>query len=128
MRIRVGAVVGVAAIDGVATPPSNVTESAIESIVATARFIRSPSARGWAAGYRSRGLTARRPEPRLGAMFVCLCLAISDRVIVQEIEAGARTVRDLREGCGAGSICSGCRSELIALLREHADESLERKG
>lgn len=49
-------------------------------------------------------------------VYVCLCLAISDREIDREIDEGARTLEDLREGSGAGSICSGCRSELVALL------------
>lgn len=49
-------------------------------------------------------------------VYVCLCLAISDREINREIDGGARTLDDLRDGSGAGSICSGCRAELIALL------------
>lgn len=49
-------------------------------------------------------------------LYVCLCLAISDREINRQIDEGARTLDDLREGIGAGSVCSGCRAELIALL------------
>jgi bacterioferritin-associated ferredoxin len=51
-------------------------------------------------------------------MYVCLSLAISDRTIRRAIDEGARTLEDLGDSCGAGSVCAGCHAELRALLDE----------
>ena len=58
-------------------------------------------------------------------MYVCLCLAISDRVIRGAIADGARTLEELEEASGAGSVCGGCYAELQRLLDEGANENGE---
>jgi bacterioferritin-associated ferredoxin len=58
-------------------------------------------------------------------VYVCLCLAISDRVIRGAIVDGARTLEELEDVSGAGSVCGGCYAELQRLLDEGADEDGE---
>lgn len=52
-------------------------------------------------------------------MLVCICKGVSDRKIVEEIRRGHRTVKDIRECCGAGSDCGMCVRQVRDLLREH---------
>jgi bacterioferritin-associated ferredoxin len=49
-------------------------------------------------------------------MFVCHCRAVTDGAVRASIEAGACTLTDLAERCGAGSRCGGCRQVLQQLL------------
>lgn len=51
-------------------------------------------------------------------MIVCSCHAITDREIRRLARAGACTVREVAESCGAGSSCGGCRGSLVAILDE----------
>ena len=49
-------------------------------------------------------------------MFVCSCQAVTDRTIRATITAGARTIEDVADRCGAGARCGGCwpaRRELL---------------
>lgn len=41
-------------------------------------------------------------------MYVCLCKGISDRVIRQAVEQGARSWREVREQTGCGTQCGKC--------------------
>lgn len=56
-------------------------------------------------------------------MYVCLCVPVSDRDVRSAIDHGSRTIRELGERCGAGTICGGCLDELRALLKEYAQAS-----
>ncbi len=58
-------------------------------------------------------------------VYVCLCLAISDRVIRAAVTDGARTLEELEDSSGAGSVCGGCYAELQRLLDEGANEDGE---
>lgn len=49
-------------------------------------------------------------------MFVCLCEGVSDRAIRAAIAAGAHTVDELGEACGAGTGCGGCVHYLEEML------------
>ena len=49
-------------------------------------------------------------------MFVCHCQAVTDGVVRASIEAGACTLADLVERCGAGAGCGGCHRVLQQLL------------
>ncbi len=53
-------------------------------------------------------------------MIVCLCKGLNDKQLRAAIRDGARTVRDLRGTCGAGSVCGRCVCDLRDLLHvEH---------
>lgn len=59
-------------------------------------------------------------------MFVCSCLAVSDRTVRAAISGGALTVDDLARTCSAGGRCGGCRPELERLLAMHVrDDALQ---
>ena len=49
-------------------------------------------------------------------MIVCHCQVVSDRRIRAEIEAGAVTVDEIAERCGAGGCCGSCRPTISVLL------------
>ena len=59
-------------------------------------------------------------------MIVCHC----NRVTACEIEAqclgGASSAREVRDLCGAGARCGGCRPLVQMLVAKHADGSGER--
>ncbi len=42
-------------------------------------------------------------------MFVCLCKAVTDKQINDAVDAGAQSVTQLEESCGAGTGCGRCR-------------------
>lgn len=52
-------------------------------------------------------------------MFVCSCLAVTDRTVDAVIAGGASTLDEVTDRCGAGSRCGGCWPELQRLLDEH---------
>jgi bacterioferritin-associated ferredoxin len=59
-------------------------------------------------------------------MIVCHC----NRVTASDIEAqclgGASSAREVREVCGAGNRCGGCRPLVQMLVAKYADGSGER--
>ena len=50
-------------------------------------------------------------------MIVCVCRAVSDRVIRRAMETGANTVKQVGAACGAGTDCGGCKVQISQLLR-----------
>lgn len=59
-------------------------------------------------------------------MYVCLCKAVSDKVIKQHIANGACTMRELKTGLGVGSQCGKCVCQASAILhnelvKQHRD-------
>ncbi len=49
-------------------------------------------------------------------MFVCHCRAVTDGVVRASIEAGACSLAELADRCGAGTGCGGCHRLLEQLL------------
>jgi bacterioferritin-associated ferredoxin len=47
---------------------------------------------------------------------MCHCQVVNDRRIRAEIEAGAVTVDEISERCGAGARCGSCRPTISVLL------------
>lgn len=52
-------------------------------------------------------------------MFVCSCLAVTDRTVNAAIAAGASSVEEITDRCAAGGCCGGCWLELQHLLDSH---------
>lgn len=64
-------------------------------------------------------------------MFVCLCEGVSDRAIVAAITAGAHTVDELGDACGAGTVCGGCvhyLEEMLETVLESSDAARANGG
>ncbi len=57
-------------------------------------------------------------------MFVCYCRAVTDDVIRDAVDRGARTIADLARECGAGARCRGCWPALQELIAEGSDRPL----
>jgi|InofroStandDraft_1065614.scaffolds.fasta_scaffold23085_2 NAD(P)H-nitrite reductase large subunit len=49
---------------------------------------------------------------------VCNCMGITAGEIREAIEKGAKTVEDIQEATGAGTVCGGCISDIEKLLKE----------
>lgn len=59
-------------------------------------------------------------------MLVCHCRRVNDRAITATVDAGARSIKDVATGCGAGSRCGGCWETIRALLdamQDHTEPS-----
>ena len=59
-------------------------------------------------------------------MIVCSCNAVSDREIRRLARAGACSVREVADSCGAGAACGGCRATVAAILEE--SEATRERG
>jgi len=58
-------------------------------------------------------------------MFVCLCAAVTDAELRTCIRAGACTVDEVGDACGAGTGCGSCRERIdVLLLAAHAPSEL----
>ena len=57
-------------------------------------------------------------------MYVCLCKAVTDKAIRQQVEAGACSMRELKQNLGVGTQCGKCVCQasdiLDAALSKHA--------
>ena len=49
---------------------------------------------------------------------VCNCMGITAGEIREAIEKGAKTVEDIQDATGAGTVCGGCISDIEKLLKE----------
>jgi bacterioferritin-associated ferredoxin len=56
-------------------------------------------------------------------MYVCICRAVTDKVVKATIRAGAETVDAVANACGAGGDCGGCRGAIDAMIDEEVHES-----
>jgi bacterioferritin-associated ferredoxin len=54
-------------------------------------------------------------------MIVCICENVNDRQLCEEIADGARTLKDLRDRCGAGGNCGSCICDLKQMLSGRPD-------
>ncbi len=55
-------------------------------------------------------------------MFVCSCLAVTDRTVDAAIASGAAVVDEVTQRCGAGGRCGGCWPELQRRLDAAAEQ------
>jgi bacterioferritin-associated ferredoxin len=49
-------------------------------------------------------------------MYVCICAAVTDAELRTCIAAGARTIDEIGEACGAGTGCGSCLGEVDVFL------------
>jgi bacterioferritin-associated ferredoxin len=52
-------------------------------------------------------------------MYVCMCHAVTEQRVRQEIAEGAGTPRQIANGCGAGTDCGSCVRRIQAMLGLH---------
>ncbi len=53
-------------------------------------------------------------------MYVCHCMAVTDRTVDAVVASGARSVEEVTERCHAGGGCGGCHALLEALIQASA--------
>ncbi len=58
-------------------------------------------------------------------MYVCVCKAVTEKQIHAAVQAGARTMKDLREQLGVGADCGSCGSCAKQYLREARSEAVQ---
>jgi len=51
-------------------------------------------------------------------VIVCNCKAVSEKVVKATMDAGARSVSQVAQACGAGTQCGACVCDLRRLLAE----------
>ncbi len=59
-------------------------------------------------------------------MYVCLCMAITDRDAADAIACGARTVGQIIRTCGSARPCGGCTPTLRRLLEDDGEADTAR--
>jgi bacterioferritin-associated ferredoxin len=60
----------------------------------------------------------RRASEEEATLFVCICRAVTVRVVTETIDAGATSLDAVEAACGAGGDCGTCRREIACILRE----------
>ena len=55
-------------------------------------------------------------------MYVCICRAVTKRVVLATIQQGARSVDEVGRACGAGTDCGACRGCIEELIDEHNEQ------
>jgi bacterioferritin-associated ferredoxin len=63
---------------------------------------------------------------REGAMYVCLCNAVTDHEIRAEIRQGACTMRELRDRLGVTTGCGRCGPSVLAILSESVTDGTQQ--
>lgn len=58
-------------------------------------------------------------------MLVCHCLRVCDGKIRECVRAGARSVDDVGDSCGAGTRCGGCVPAIESILVREVEETGE---
>ncbi len=56
-------------------------------------------------------------------MYVCLCKAVTDKEVIEAVDAGADTLEALGEQLGVGTGCGCCRDFTTELVDERLAEA-----
>lgn len=56
-------------------------------------------------------------------MYICVCNALREDDLRQEMDKGARTIQDLAMRTGAGASCGSCVSQLKEFVDHHLEEN-----
>jgi bacterioferritin-associated ferredoxin len=59
-------------------------------------------------------------------MYVCVCMAVTERQIHQAAQGGARTLKDLRRELGVSGECGQCAEQARRCLREANERTHQR--
>ena len=54
-------------------------------------------------------------------MYVCVCLAVTDREVEAAIENGAITREDVTRACRAGGDCGACHGMIRTMIEDHVE-------
>ena len=54
-------------------------------------------------------------------MFVCVCLAVTEREVLAAIDGGASSVAAVTRACRAGGDCGACRGHIAKMIDEREE-------
>lgn len=54
-------------------------------------------------------------------MYVCVCLAVSDKEVREAIEGGCDSRHAVTRACGAGGDCGACHGMIEDMIEDHLD-------
>jgi bacterioferritin-associated ferredoxin len=54
-------------------------------------------------------------------MYVCVCLAVSEREVEAAIDGGAHSVADVTRACRAGGDCGACRGHIAEMIEDRQE-------
>ncbi len=57
-------------------------------------------------------------------MYVCVCKAVTDKQVVQAINEGVCSRRQLMQCTGAGGVCGKCTASIKAILHENTQNQV----
>jgi bacterioferritin-associated ferredoxin len=49
-------------------------------------------------------------------MYVCICLAVTDREVTEAIDRGADSIAAVTRACGAGGDCGACHETIQQII------------
>ena len=56
-------------------------------------------------------------------MYVCVCLAVSDKEVREAIAGGCHSRHAVTRQCGAGGDCGACHNMIENMIEDHLDEA-----
>lgn len=56
-------------------------------------------------------------------MYVCLCVGVTSQQVIDAVEAGASTTKQVGECTGAGTVCGRCKNSIRALIAASSQET-----
>ncbi len=59
-------------------------------------------------------------------MYVCVCLAVTDKAVETAIEGGASDVDAVTKACRAGGDCGACHEMIEGMIATHCDARKKR--
>ena len=54
-------------------------------------------------------------------MYVCVCLAVSDKDVREAIESGCTSRHEVTRACGAGGDCGACHGMIENMIEDHVE-------
>ena len=54
-------------------------------------------------------------------MYVCVCLAVTEREVLAAIDGGASSVAAVTRACRAGGDCGACRGHIAKMIDEREE-------
>lgn len=54
-------------------------------------------------------------------MYVCVCLAVSDKEVREAIEGGCHNRPSVTRACGAGGDCGACHGMIEDMIEDHLE-------
>lgn len=56
-------------------------------------------------------------------MYVCVCLAVSDKEVREAIQSGCHSRHAVTRTCGAGGDCGACHGMIENMIEDHLEEA-----